>query len=148
MPDPKRVPNYEAKKAEEKPSLEEVIQRLDGISSALEATELGADAEIRKSDLADRWQRRWIRWIAIAVGVLVIIGLSSLLYHLTHNVFNGTSGSLPASVLVAVFVAPIISITTITVFLFLGAFRRFKDNDLDKLPTTAVIREVGRSFSS
>jgi len=36
------------------------------------------------------------------------------------------------------FVAPIVSITTITVMLFIGAFRQFKDSDMDNQNLVSV----------
>jgi hypothetical protein len=81
---------------------------------------------------AELRQRIWLRWGAAALGVLVIVGMSLMLWHLMHHLlFFGLFIRVPASVAVVMFVAPVLSITTITVILFIAAFRRFEDKDFD-----------------
>lgn len=76
-------------------------------------------------------QRYRIKWIAVTTGVVVILGMAGALAHLVHMVFWGPFLFANAAFTVAMIVAPIVSITTITVALFVGAFRRFEDKDLE-----------------
>jgi hypothetical protein len=90
-------------------------------------------------------QRIWLKWIASAVGCLVIVGMSALLWHSMHMMWDSKSmfpwwpwPKIPSGVAVAVFVAPVVSITTITVALFVASFRRFEDKDLETAGSSIV----------
>lgn len=83
-------------------------------------------------------QRYFIKWIAVISGVVVILGMAGALAHLVHMAFWGPFVFASAAFSVAMIVAPIISITTITVALFVGAFRRFEDKDLETMGNGAM----------
>jgi hypothetical protein len=83
-------------------------------------------------------QRYIIKWIAIISGVVVILGMAAALAHLVHMAFLGPFLFASAAFSVAMIVAPVISITTITVAMFVGAFRRFEDKDLEAMGNGAV----------
>lgn len=76
-------------------------------------------------------QRYWLRWIAVITGVVVIFGMAAALWHLVHNVFWGPFIFVSPAFSVSMLVAPMLSITTITVALFVGAFRKFEDKDIE-----------------
>ncbi|MDF1620943.1 hypothetical protein [Pseudothioclava nitratireducens] len=110
-------------------------------SSQQEALELRLlDAEQKNLDLIKKesGQRFWIRWIAVGVGVAVILAMSALLTHLVHEVFWGPFLVASPAFAVAMLVAPITSITAITVALFVGAFRKFDDKDMETLGNGAA----------
>lgn len=94
---------------------------------------LEAERAIRKLLTREAGQRYWLRWIAVGAGCLVIFGMASLLWHLAHSVFWGPVVLVGPAYSVAMLVAPILSITTITVALFVGAFRKFDDKDIDTM---------------
>lgn len=100
---------------------------------ALEFELLEAEAALRRLARREVGQRLWLRWIAVACGVLVIAGMATMLGHLVHRVFWGPFAFAGSAFSVAMIVAPITSITAITVALFVGAFRRFDDKDLESL---------------
>jgi hypothetical protein len=99
----------------------------------LEARVLQLDLENQILIKRERNQRYWIKWIAILSGLFVIVVMLGALAHLTHNLFFGPFFFAGSPVGVAIVVAPIISITAITVAIFVGAFRKFEDVDLEKL---------------
>ncbi|WPZ30776.1 hypothetical protein T8A63_07375 [Sulfitobacter sp. OXR-159] len=94
---------------------------------------LEAERALRKLLTREAGQRYWLRWIAVGAGCLVIVGMASLLWHLAHIVFWGPFVLVGPAFSVAMLVTPILSITTITVALFVGAFRKFEDKDIDTM---------------
>jgi hypothetical protein len=99
----------------------------------LEFELLEAEAELKKLANREIGQRFAIKWIAIATGLMVIIGMSALAMHFFHRAFGGLFLLVSPSFTIAMIVAPVASITAITVAIFIGAFRRFEDKDLEKL---------------
>ncbi|WP_273283207.1 hypothetical protein [Pseudooceanicola atlanticus] len=97
----------------------------------LEFELLEAEAKLKQLAHREIGQRYVIKWVAVVSGVLVIIGMACALTHLVHKVFWGPFVFASPAFTVAMIVAPIASITTITVALFVGAFRRFEDKDLE-----------------
>jgi hypothetical protein len=96
--------------------------------------------ETENQDLKRReyGQRRAIRWIAVATGIVVILGMAAILTHLVHSTFWGPFHFASGGFSVAMIVAPIASITAITVALFVGAFRKFEDNDIEAIGNGAA----------
>ncbi len=82
---------------------------------------LEANAQLERARHRERGQRYWLRWIALIVGLIVIIGMAWVLRRAV--VLESSSD--------ATIIAPIVSITTITVAIFLAAFREFKNKNLD-----------------
>ena len=105
----------------------------DARREELEFELLEAEAALKRHASRDHGQRYLIKWIAVVSGVFVIIGMALALTHLVHKVFWGPFIFASPAFTVAMIVAPIISITTITVALFVGAFRRFEDKDLESI---------------
>lgn len=96
--------------------------------------------ETENQDLKRReyGQRRAIRWIAVGTGIVVILGMAAILTHLVHSTFWGPFHFASGGFSVAMIVAPIASITAITVALFVGAFRKFEDNDIEAIGNGAA----------
>ena len=86
---------------------------------------------LRKLQRREYGQRISLRWIAVATGLIVIVCMGLGLAHVMHSIGLYSYRPINASLYVALVVAPILSITSITVALFIGAFRRFEDRDLD-----------------
>lgn len=113
----------------------------------VEAKLLDLSADLQRLSTRELGQRFWIRWIAISTGVIVIALMVAIMAHLMHESFSYAEKensiwrtflfSSP-SVGVAMIVAPILSITTITVAIFVGAFRRFDDSDVKSIGTGAT----------
>ncbi len=72
------------------------------------------------------------------MGIAVIFGMTAALTHVVHSTFWGPFHFVSGAFAVAMIVAPIVSITAITVALFVGAFRKFDDKDLETLGSGAA----------
>lgn len=83
-------------------------------------------------------QRHKIRWIAVGTGAVVILAMLAIMGHLLHHIYWGPFMRPNPSFAVAMIVAPIASITAITVALFVGAFRKFDDKDLEAMGNGAA----------
>lgn len=92
---------------------------------------LEAEASLRKLVQREIGQRYIIKWVALVAGCIVIIGMTAVLWHLVHSAFWGPFMVVNSAFSVAMIVTPILSITTITVALFVGAFRKFEEKDLE-----------------
>lgn len=101
----------------------------------LELRLLRMEAENQDLKRREYGQRRAIRWIAVITGMIVIVGMGAVLTHLIHSTFWGpfhfASGAFAVSMIVA-------SITAITVALFVGAFRKFDEKDLETMGNGAA----------
>lgn len=104
----------------------------------LEFELLETDRALRALQKREAGQRFWLRWIAVGTGIAVILGMTALLTHLVHSSFWGPFRFASGAFSVAMIVAPITSITAITVALFVGAFRKFDEKDFDALGNGAV----------
>jgi biotin transporter BioY len=93
------------------------------------------EASVKEKALRHREddQRYLLKWVAAIAGIVVIVAMGALVTHLVHHVFWGPFLFANAAFTVAMIVAPITSITAITVALFVGAFRKFDDKDLEKV---------------
>jgi hypothetical protein len=108
-------------------------------SEDLERLELlETDRALRTLQKREAGQRYWLRWIAVFTGILVIGGMSAVLTHLVHRTFWGPFHFASGAFSVAMIVAPIASITAITVALFVGAFRKFDDKDFETIGSGAA----------
>ena len=104
----------------------------------LEFELLETDRTLRSLQKREAGQRYWLRWIAVVTGILVIGGMSAVLTHLVHRTFWGPFHFASGAFSVAMIVAPIASITAITVALFVGAFRKFDDKDFETIGSGAA----------
>jgi NADH:ubiquinone oxidoreductase subunit K len=104
----------------------------------LELRLLSTEARIREAEAREKSQRYWLRWLAPVMGILVIVGMECLLRHMLHNVFWGPFHRGSGAFLVAMIVAPIASITAITIALFVGAFRKFEEKDVESIGRGAI----------
>lgn len=97
---------------------------------ALEAKNLDLEARFLQLQNREQSQRILLRWIAMATGVFVVGVMIFILTHLLHHTSVGPFIVARPAFAVAMIVAPITSITTITVALFVGAFRKFEEKDV------------------
>lgn len=115
------------------PDLENISKSRDSRREQLEYELLEAEAAIRSLVHREISQRYIIKWVAVITGVLVIFGMALALYHFAHNLFLEGQTTVSPSLSIVMFVAPVLSITTITVALFVGAFRKFEEKDLESV---------------
>ena len=104
---------------------------LSSVSEEREYLALEAEATFYRQRNRSETQKYAIKWVAVATGIFVIFGMSGMLAHLAHSVFWGPFSFVSPAFSVAIIAAPVASITTITVSLFVGAFRRFEDKDAE-----------------
>lgn len=104
----------------------------------LEFELLETDRALRSLQKRERGQSYWLRWIAVGTGCVVIASMATVLTHLFHSLFWGPFFFAGSALAVAMIVAPIASITAITVALFVGAFRKFDDKDLETVGNGAA----------
>lgn len=107
----------------------------DADREILEARLLTAEAELRELTAKAAGQRHKIRWIAVSVGLLVIASMLGLLGHTLHVIKWWPIARPPSAFLIVIVAAPIASITTITIALFVGAFKKFEEKDAERAAT-------------
>lgn len=105
---------------------------------ALELELLDFERALRRLQNREASQRYWLRWISVGIGVLVVAGMAAMMWYLVQETGKDPSRILTPGFAVAMIVAPITSITAITVALFVGAFRRFEDKDMESISNTAL----------
>ncbi|MFK4794235.1 hypothetical protein [Sphingobium sp. ZW T5_29] len=95
----------------------------------LELRLLDADAKAKENLNREADQRYFLRWGAVALSVAVVAGMAFMLYHVGYYMLSKSVANVPAAFLVAIYVAPIVSMTTVSLALLVAAFRAFKDGD-------------------
>lgn len=97
--------------------------------AAAEYELLEASAKARKQKNRENDQRFQLRWIAVVVGLIVMICMATILAHVVHHLFVGPFLAVPGAFAVVAILAPMVSLTTITIVVFVAAFRQFKEDD-------------------
>jgi len=93
---------------------------------AIEFRLLKADAKARESVIREADQRYWLRWFAVVVVSVIIVGMGFLLIHVAHWLpLDGRA----IGAVIALHLAPIASMTALAIALMVAAFRGFKDGD-------------------
>ncbi|MCJ8506561.1 hypothetical protein MUU53_01400 [Rhizobium lemnae] len=123
-------------------------KRLNEIESRLEATSLDADAHQRILVIREIRQRILMRYMAVSIAILVIVGMSVMSYHVFKQLLVGPVVFVPGLVMVSLFVAPLLSISAITIMLMIGAFRRFKDEDMDNVNVPSLMAEAIKTVAT
>lgn len=104
----------------------------------LEFELLELETAIQKLNKREVGQRYFIKWIAVISGILITCCMFLMMWHLVHAAFWGPFAFASSAFTVAMVVAPIFSVTTITVALFVGAFGRFKEKDMENLGKVGI----------
>lgn len=91
---------------------------------------LKAESDLRKLAHKEITQRIFLRWVAVATGLAVIAGMAWILKLVICAALSEPGLAAAASLPSALVIAPIASVSAITVALFVGAFRRFEDKDM------------------
>lgn len=77
-------------------------------------------------------QRLYSRWVVLSFAIAVVIGLAILECSVLEYIFFATEQDVGSLVWLAI--SPIVSITLIVIFTLIGAFRGFREGDLNALP--------------
>lgn len=118
---PSKVPPIDEQPSSDEPDRYEALQ-----FRGLEAEAKAKEHLNREGD-----QRYWLRWLAVAVCVAIMVGMGTMLWHVAHKLMTLKTFGASTSYIIAVYVAPIISMTTLAIALLVAAFRGFKDGDGD-----------------
>lgn len=103
----------------------------------LEYAMLEASAHARRLQTRDHDQRYTLRWVALVVGLLSLTFMALFLHYMSQRLLHGPFLLVPSSFAIAAILAPIVSITTITIALFVASFRKFRDGDGDAMGAAA-----------
>ncbi|MBI1620325.1 hypothetical protein [Aquamicrobium zhengzhouense] len=142
---PQPVPQEMPERAAEPAALAEYEARLASLEDRLAQEQLTQEGKARDLLIKEIEQRITNRQTAISIAVVVMIFMAMLLGHVTHSFYWGRLIVVPQSVAIAMFLAPVISITTLAVVLIVGAFRHFKDRDLSNVSLGSLAAEAARN---
>lgn len=129
--------------------------RMDNLESRLSAIE--ADSTSRALSAEDKYnrllyhevfQRICMRYAAIFIAIIVITIMVLFACNVLSRYFFGPFIFIPPAIAVAIFVAPIVSVSAITIMLMIGAFRRFKDDDIEQVNAQAIVEAAKFGLSN
>lgn len=104
----------------------------DRARDQLELELLTLEAQLKGYAKKEASQRYIIKWVAVAIGILVILSMLTILGHALHRLHWWPLLRPSPAFMVVIVAAPVASITTITIAFFIGAFRKFDDKDADR----------------
>lgn len=120
---------------------------------AEEARSIALEDEYRSLLIAEIRQRMLFRTVTVSTALIMLILMGvyafSAFYHVSYVDARHALpwvGLRPATA-VALVLAPIVSISTVTVMLLIGAFRRFKDDDAE-IDLKSIMIEALRAGNS
>lgn len=126
-------------------TLEDLRKRLSDLEALRDFQGLTIEAQYKELLKNEIQQRIEVRWQVILIAILVLVFMAGVLTHTAHSFSQKDISEAPASLLVVMFVTPIVSISTITVMLLFGAFRQFKDEDIKNINLPSIAGEVIKS---
>ncbi len=111
---------------------------------------LDFDRYLREHTRRENFQRISLRYVIIAVSFAIIAFFLYWLLHGFRTIWryadvagtHGLSIGIDAEFAIAAVVAPIASIAAIVVFLVIGAFRGFRDRDMEQHPGATAMRNA------
>lgn len=98
---------------------------------ALQFRGLEAEAKAKEHINREADQRYWLRWLAVVACVSIIVGMGWMLSHVVHTLMTMKAFGAGSGYIIAVYVAPIVSMSGLSIALLVAAFRGFKDGDGD-----------------
>lgn len=128
--------------------VEALQNRLAELEDAIARDSLSQEWQTRQLIIDEIRQRIRMRTIAVSVVVVIILFMAGILAHAVHKFFWWRLVVVPYSLAIAMFLGPIVSITTLAVVMVVGAFRRFKDEDLGKVSLASLTAEATRTSMS
>lgn len=118
----------------------ELERRIAELEQLRDNDALSFEANIRMLVQQEITQRIHIRWLALTLSVLIAAFMAILTWRFQLSYATN-------ALTVAMFVAPVASITTITIMLVVGAFRR-KGEDMDGSPAANLAADYLKSSAS
>ena len=125
--------------------LDSFENRIAELELAKEQNRLSANEKYRALLMHEIMQRISMRYIISAFAGLVILAMGYIaVCPIGRGILAEKASEIP-QLAAALFIAPIVSISALTIMLMVGAFRRFKDDDMDKVNITSLAAEVTKS---
>lgn len=124
----------------------ELEKRIAALELQRELGNLSAEGKVRQLLVSEVTQRIRIRWITIALAIAVMMFMAAVLMHAVHSYLLGPFLMVPQTLAIAMFLGPVVSITAITVMLAIGAFRRFRDEDIGPSGAATLAAEGAKSL--
>lgn len=124
---------------------QELEQRLAALEAKGELAALTTEGQLRELMKTEIRQRIMVRWLSIAISLVTMSIMIAFIWHFTHEIFVGPLVLISPVIAVVLFGGPILSISAITIMLSIGAFRRFKDDDIDGTNLASVAFEGVKS---
>ncbi|MVO18131.1 hypothetical protein [Parasedimentitalea huanghaiensis] len=110
-----------------------LVNRLSELEDKVDAREASLEDQLRTLQIREAEQRIQIKQLVLVISVSVLVVMTYLILHAMHKVMMGPVLTVPRIYAMSLILAPVASITTITVALLVGSFRRFKPSDSDAL---------------
>jgi len=112
----------------------------------IETEILKHDEKLREISTREALQRHWIRLFSIIVCGVVLIGMGVILFFASWKIFLSPNLEISMAYTVAIFIAPIVSVTAITIALLIAAFRKFRNED--ETSGVSAVASAARTGSS
>jgi hypothetical protein len=116
--------------------------RISALEEAAEAGKLDSESKYRGLLISEVNQRIRMRYAVSILATLVILAMAGYAAHAVHHYFVGPFVLISPSLAIVLFLAPVTSVTAITISLLVGVFRRFKDDDIEKIDTKSIVSEA------
>ncbi len=112
--------------------------RIAALELRLEERDNDQDDEQRKLLIAEIRQRMHFRFATMCVAAFVLTYMLVYAYCAYSKIVSWWHLTLPAPVAVALIAVPIFSATSITALMLFGAFRRFREDDPEKVSQNSL----------
>lgn len=123
-------------------ALSELKLRVADLEAAASFGQLDSENQYRDLLISEVRQRIRMRYAVSWLALFVILMMAGFAAHAVHKYFIGPFVVIPPSLAIVLFLAPATSITAITITLLVGVFRRFKDDDMEKIDARSIINEA------
>ena len=118
--------------------LNQLREKLYELEDRVSSKEMSLEDHLRTLQIRETEQRIQIRQLVLIIAVFVLLFMAYIAVHGMFKAMLGPFLTVPSTYAIALIVAPLASITTISVALLVGAFRRFKQSDADAIPGLAT----------
>jgi magnesium-transporting ATPase (P-type) len=127
--------------------LDALQKRIAELEGKIELESLSAEGQHRQLLRREIEQRIQIRFWTSILAVLMLCLMAFVLWYATHRYLGYPKSQKTPAIVIALYVAPIASMTTITVMLLIGAFRRFKDDEFGPVNLASIAGEAAKAAS-
>jgi hypothetical protein len=125
--------------------LDALQKRIAELEGKIELESLSAEGQQRQLLLREIEQRIGIRFWTSILAVVMLCLMAFVLWYATHRYLGYPASQKTPAIVIALYVAPIASMTTITVMLLVGAFRRFKEDEFGPVNLASIAGETAKA---